>query len=125
MKLYIENVGKISQANIELNGITVIAGENDTGKSSVGKILYSIFNSLYRLPEKIIESKENLLADFLRTVLSDSSISLLVDYKQVSHKLFCEKSYLIDKVKLENLLSEHSESYIKDAFEFKRNSKAR
>ncbi len=28
MKLELENVGKISLANIELNGITVIAGEN-------------------------------------------------------------------------------------------------
>ena len=29
MKLELENVGKISLANIELNGITVIAGENN------------------------------------------------------------------------------------------------
>lgn len=41
MKLILENIGMISKAEIELNGLTIIAGENDTGKSTVGKILYS------------------------------------------------------------------------------------
>ena len=31
MRLELDNVGKISFANIELNGMTVIAGENNTG----------------------------------------------------------------------------------------------
>lgn len=118
MKLYIENVGKISHADIDLNGITVIAGENDTGKSSVGKILYSIFNSLYRLPEKIVESKEKLLSDFLRTVLFDSSTSLLTDFKQIAHKLLGENSSLADKETFENLLSEYSEACLRDSFGF-------
>ena len=47
MKLELENVGKISLANIELNGITVIAGENNTGKSTVGRALFAMFNCRY------------------------------------------------------------------------------
>ena len=43
MKLKLENVGKISSANIDLNGITVIAGENNTGKSTIGKMLFCVF----------------------------------------------------------------------------------
>ena len=35
MKLKFRNIGKISEADIELNGVTVIAGSNDTGKSTV------------------------------------------------------------------------------------------
>lgn len=46
MKLKIEKFAKIKEADIELNGITVVAGYNDTGKSTIGKVLYSIFNSL-------------------------------------------------------------------------------
>ena len=46
MELNIENFAKIKEANIIIDGITVIAGENNTGKSTVGKILFSIFNSL-------------------------------------------------------------------------------
>ena len=36
MKLTLKNIGKIGTASVEINGITVIAGENNTGKSTVG-----------------------------------------------------------------------------------------
>ena len=45
MKLHIENFAKISSADIEFKGLTVIAGENNTGKSTVGKILYSFYRA--------------------------------------------------------------------------------
>lgn len=37
MKITIENIMKIEHSDILLDGITVIAGENNTGKSTVGK----------------------------------------------------------------------------------------
>ena len=43
MKLVLKNIGKVQNATVEINGITVIAGENDTGKSTVGKALFSVF----------------------------------------------------------------------------------
>ena len=45
MKLEINNFSKIKKADIQINGITVICGDNNTGKSTVGKILFSIFDS--------------------------------------------------------------------------------
>ena len=46
MKLEFRNIGKISEAEIEANSITVIAGNNDTGKSTVGKLSNSFeFNN--------------------------------------------------------------------------------
>ncbi|MEI0796770.1 AAA family ATPase [Brachyspira intermedia] len=44
MKLKISNFAKIEEADIKIDGITVICGDNDTGKSTIGKILFSIFN---------------------------------------------------------------------------------
>ena len=38
MKLNISNFAKIDNADIIIDGITVIAGENNTGKSTIGKI---------------------------------------------------------------------------------------
>lgn len=32
-----KNIGRVAEADIEINGIAVIAGENGTGKSTVGK----------------------------------------------------------------------------------------
>ncbi len=59
MHLSIKNAGKISEANIEIKGITVLAGENNTGKSTVGKLLFCIFNSLYKIDEKIEDELKN------------------------------------------------------------------
>lgn len=46
MRLALKNIGKIAEADLVMDGITVIAGENDTGKSTAGKVLYCLFNSL-------------------------------------------------------------------------------
>ena len=45
MVLEIKNVGLIESASIELNGITVITGHNNSGKSTVSKSLYCIASS--------------------------------------------------------------------------------
>ena len=47
MQLSLKNIGKLKQAEIEINGITVIAGENNTGKSTVSRALFSTFNSFF------------------------------------------------------------------------------
>lgn len=57
MKLKINNFAKIKEADVIIDGITVIAGENNTGKSTVGKILFSLFNSLSNVDEKIFEER--------------------------------------------------------------------
>lgn len=53
MKLEISNFGIIQNASINIDGLTVIAGENDTGKSTIGKLLFAIIkaNMLYK-PEQ-------------------------------------------------------------------------
>lgn len=63
MKLTIKNIGKIKEANIELNGLTVIAGENDTGKSTVGKLMFSIV--------KIANTYKSIYNDNIESALSD------------------------------------------------------
>ncbi|RLA74796.1 MAG: hypothetical protein DRG11_03410 [Epsilonproteobacteria bacterium] len=40
MKIKLENIGALKKANVKIDGLTVIAGENDTGKSTLGKALY-------------------------------------------------------------------------------------
>lgn len=53
MRLQIKNFAAIREADIQFNGITVIAGENNAGKSTVGKILFSLFHGFYDMQEKI------------------------------------------------------------------------
>jgi predicted ATPase len=45
MEITIKHIGPLPKAKIILDGLTVIAGENDTGKSTVGKVLFSIIKA--------------------------------------------------------------------------------
>ncbi len=47
MELQLKNIGMIKEANVKIDGLTVIAGENDTGKSTLGKALYLIVNACH------------------------------------------------------------------------------
>lgn len=44
MKLRLQNVGKLADASIQIKGITLIAGPNSTGKSTIGKALFAMLN---------------------------------------------------------------------------------
>lgn len=47
MKLSLKNIGKVKEADIEIKRITVIAGENNTGKSTVSRALFAMFHGFY------------------------------------------------------------------------------
>lgn len=77
MILTLKNIGKIENATVELNGITVIAGENDTGKSTVGKVLHSVFNSFYKLEKQVKkERKENIERALLMMLRSNVIVKI-------------------------------------------------
>ena len=44
--LNIKNIGKLSNAKIRIGKFTVFAGANNTGKSTVSKLLYSLFDGM-------------------------------------------------------------------------------
>ena len=46
IRVRLENIGILQEADIMLNGLTVISGFNNTGKSTVGKTLFSIFHGV-------------------------------------------------------------------------------
>lgn len=71
MRLSINNFAKIKKADILVDGITVIAGENNTGKSTIGKILFSMFNSMNDIEEKIIEQREKEIRDSCILILKN------------------------------------------------------
>lgn len=59
MRLQLENIGMIRHADIKLDGLTVIAGENDTGKSTVGKLIFSLIKAFNRYEQDLNESKSD------------------------------------------------------------------
>lgn len=45
MELYIDNIGIIKNSHIQFDGLTVITGKNSSGKTTVGKVMYSLINA--------------------------------------------------------------------------------
>ncbi|MDD2840148.1 MAG: AAA family ATPase [Rickettsiales bacterium] len=78
MKLHLENIGKIKKADIEIGGLTVLAGENDTGKSTVGKVLFSIIKGIAN-PNIYNENNIFLLKRRLRNLMLFSPDKLEAD----------------------------------------------
>lgn len=69
----IKNFGKIAEADIKLDGITVICGDNDTGKSTVGKAVFSFFNGLNDYKSKIDAQKYSKLRSAVRNYIYHSA----------------------------------------------------
>lgn len=61
IKVVTENFRAIGHAAIQINGITVVAGENSSGKSTISKLLYELFNTVANYE---ILVKEELMREF-------------------------------------------------------------
>lgn len=69
MRLQIENFAKIRKADIQVRGLTVICGLNNTGKSTVGKVLHSIFNSLHGIDDAVADQRKKLVAEEFKAAM--------------------------------------------------------
>lgn len=123
MLLKIENLGMVDRANIEINGITIIAGDNNTGKSTIGKALFAIFNALCNSEEKIKDLRKQELNENIQRICMDYfdkeeyiSIGLSL-YMQLSNQIIHNKNINIeDKIKsiIDHYQVEISEESLKD-----------
>ncbi len=116
MKLNVSNFAKIKSADIVVDGITVIAGENNTGKSTIGKILFSLFNAVSGIEDKILEQKVNEIAKISKTLLrnniSVSGNERIRNAHIVARKIadrfkdVLEKQYDIDRALVHSIIEE-------------------
>ena len=66
MKLSLKNIGKIrNETTIQFDGITVLAGENGSGKSTISKALYCMFHGLYDIESKVYEDRKQEIANVI------------------------------------------------------------
>lgn len=69
MNISVSNVAKVRNAQIEIDGITVVAGLNGTGKTTISKGIYSSINAYKSLPEKILQSRRDSIHNTLMQIL--------------------------------------------------------
>lgn len=102
MQIKLKNIGMLKEAELRLNSLTIIAGENDNGKSTVGKIVFCIIKAINRYKEDLQESKEHKLNEkfnnlffFIRNLLvhnpvlknTDDIYFLIEDESDIDEKL--------------------------------------
>lgn len=81
MKLKIRNFSGINNEEIIFDGLTIMAGFNNTGKSTIGKILDAIFNSLNNIQEK--RKQERFKAIIRRLQLSIDKFEKTIEFSNL------------------------------------------
>jgi predicted ATPase len=71
MRLKLQNIGIIENADINVDGITLIAGQNDSGKSTVGKVLYSIVKGFNQDANLFREEKNIMISAYYQDILKE------------------------------------------------------
>ena len=79
--LKIQNIGKLADAKIRIRQFTVFAGPNNTGKSFVSKVLYSLFDAM-NVNHAEIQIKN------LTTPIIENMSALEADYDDAKNALF-------------------------------------
>lgn len=121
MQLKISGIAKIEDAVIDLKGITVIAGENNTGKSTIGKILFAMNDFMNGFVEYVERDVKTAISSELRAFRDVLDIICKEHYGQ--NKQFRRKTAKLDHIqavyteKIYNLFTGHAEqaveSYLK------------
>lgn len=83
MQIKLENIGIVKNSSIELNGLTVITGKNNSGKSTVGKTLYALLDAVSNISEKYEIDRYNYMVKILEENQSIMSVFRLIKYGQM------------------------------------------
>lgn len=108
MQLKLCNIAKIKEATINIDGITVIAGENNTGKSTIGKVLFSIFNSMNNISEKIHTEKLGRIYRILKTMIQNRIMNERIKSSDIYSR------YLLDRDDVEEIFESLENNNAKD-----------
>ena len=83
MKISVQNFGIISDAAVEIKGISLIAGPNDSGKSTIGNIFYSLIRGLNPDEDIFISEKNDSIRRFYQNILK-----ILRDNKDIDISIY-------------------------------------
>jgi predicted ATPase len=98
MLLKLRNIGMIETADIEINGVTIIAGENNSGKSTVSKALFSVFNSFYQIDKQITSERLDTVGRIISSAYHDASgrLTRRFDTDEIADEIIKNKDKFIN-----------------------------
>lgn len=128
MRLEIQNINKIKDADIALNGLTVIVGENDMGKSTIGRAFFSTIKAVSNMRSLSNESSANKVSKHIDSLYKhfygkrsiDGAMDLLPRFKSEMERICldeAERNAFLDHLnaKIEDIdLSPRQKSLLKE-----------
>lgn len=57
MQIHLQNIGIVKNSSIAIDGLTVITGKNNSGKTTVGKTLYALLDAVSNIQQKAANDK--------------------------------------------------------------------
>ena len=109
--VHIENIGIIEESTVFLDGLTVITGHNNSGKTTVGKALYSVLSSVENLQSDVFNDKLSYVKRETRKLQDKLEMRnrYLVNY------YFYGKEHIIDSD--HNILKQFLQTGVVESFE--------
>ena len=112
-KIIVQNFGAINYAEIDIKNITILIGEQATGKSTIAQLVY-FFKSLQRdITQDIYRDLENIL--FQQTYIQRSNIVYQTIIQSIQNKFrvyFGSTRYLSDNFDVKFYFSDTAENHI-------------
>ncbi|GAB4206552.1 MAG: AAA family ATPase [Bacteroidia bacterium] len=109
LKIRMRNIRAISDAEIKLDGITVIAGENGCGKSTISKLFYTLIKTIVEYDEIVdikLNNRLNLVFRDIRNISRD--IFYLIEREEEQKQL---RNY-IQKISFEKITSNDNPNHL-------------
>lgn len=111
MDIRLKNIGIIKDSSIRLDGLTVITGANNSGKTTVGKVIYSLFDAVSDLPEKSEEDRHIYISQKLGNIRTKLATVFKVSYFEHNDEQIFSKDSVIG-----NLLYD-SDGFLNNSFD--------
>lgn len=94
MIVKLNNIGIIKDSTIKIDGLTVVTGDNNSGKSTIGKAICSIINSTLDLREKSFREKRMFTVSVINNVIRTLNIDYLYRMGARNSRIFSEGNKL-------------------------------
>lgn len=113
MNIRLENIGIISDSEIEVKGLTVIVGHNNSGKTTVGKVLYSLVDAVSDIEIKASNDKYNYVLEQLDNANKEFACRIIMNKSVDEIPVECLRIFFAENYR-EDISKEDIELYLRD-----------
>ncbi len=110
MNIKLENIGIVKNSNIQLDGLTVITGDNSSGKTTVGKVIYSLIDAVSDIGTKVRRDKCIYIEKYLLKVRASLNLfSSYYNYYYRRNRSSDSENDLLDRSNIHLLIKDYSQ----------------